>query len=123
MAFDLWHVMMIVIHVDLEFACYASLIQVGVTYNVDKAPPESSFDFVLAVFEESTNKIELRACSKWTEKEQESGMVVMDIGIPSGFELDWDKVQEVRIGEGIYFMIAHRNKEQSIVNYRLKVNY
>ena len=62
---------------------------------MDKAPPESSFDFVLSVLKESANHIQLKACSKWTETEQESGMVVMDVGIPSGFELDWDKVQKV----------------------------
>ena len=62
---------------------------------MDKAPPDSSFDFVLKVLRESNNEIELEACSKWTEKDQESGMAVMDIEIPSGFELDWDKVQRV----------------------------
>ena len=62
---------------------------------MDKAPPDSSFDFVLKVLRESNNEIELEACSKWTEKDQESGMAVMDIEIPSGFELDWDKVQKV----------------------------
>lgn len=71
------------------------MLQVGVTYNVDKAPPDSSFDFVLKVLKESNNEIELEACSKWTEKDQESGMAVMDIEIPSGFELDWDKVQKI----------------------------
>lgn len=71
------------------------MLQVGVTYNVDKAPPDSSFDFVLKVLRESNNEIELEACSKWTEKDQESGMAVMDVEIPSGFELDWDKVQKI----------------------------
>lgn len=50
---------------------------------------------MLKVLKESNNEIELEACSKWTEKDQESGMAVMDIEIPSGFELDWDKVQKV----------------------------
>lgn len=77
------------------------MLQVGVTYNVDKAPPESSFDFVLSVLKESANHIQLKACSKWTETEQESGMVVMDVGIPSGFELDWDKVQKLLSDESL----------------------
>ncbi|XP_015780239.1 PREDICTED: CD109 antigen-like [Acropora digitifera] len=71
------------------------MLQVGVTYNVDKAPPDSSFDFVLKVLREGNNEIELEACSKWTEKDQESGMAVMDVEIPSGFQLDWDKVQKI----------------------------
>ena len=70
-------------------------IQVGVSYNVDKAPPESSFDFVLEVIRETNYEIELKACSKWTEEDQKSGMAVMDVGIPSGFELDWDGVEKV----------------------------
>ena len=64
---------------------------------MDKAPPESSFDFSLVVMRETDYEIELKACSKWTEKDQESGMAVMDVGIPSGFELNWDSVEKVRM--------------------------
>ena len=64
---------------------------------MDKAPPESSFDFSLVVMRETDYEIELKACSKWTEKDQESGMAVMDVGIPSGFELNWDSVDKVRM--------------------------
>jgi len=71
------------------------MLQVGVSYNVDKAPPESSFDFVLEVIRETNYEIELKACSKWTEEDQKSGMAVMDVGIPSGFELDWDGVEKI----------------------------
>ncbi|XP_073231989.1 CD109 antigen-like [Porites lutea] len=71
------------------------MLQVGVSYNVDKAPPESSFDFSLVVMRETDYEIELKACSKWTEKDQESGMAVMDVGIPSGFELNWDSVEKL----------------------------
>lgn len=31
----------------------------------------------------------------WTDMEQESGMAIMDVGIPSGFALDWDSVEKV----------------------------
>ena len=68
---------------------------------MDKAPPESSFDFVLEVLRETDSDIQLRACSMWTEKEQDSGMAVMDVGIPSGFELDWDSVQKVSSGQKV----------------------
>ena len=71
-------------------------LQVGVTYNVDKAPDENSFDFLLEVIRETDYEIEVQACSKWTENDQSSGMAVMDVGIPSGFELDQNSVDEVR---------------------------
>lgn len=72
-------------------------LQIGVTYNVDKAPEDNSFDFLLEVVRETKYEIEVKACSQWTEKKknQNSGMAVMDVGIPSGFELDWDTVDKV----------------------------
>lgn len=72
------------------------ILQVGVTYNVDKAPEDNSFNFLLEVIRETEYEIEVKACSQWTVKNQNSGMAVMDVGIPSGFELDWDIVDKVR---------------------------
>ena len=71
--------------------------QIGVNYNVDKAPEEASFDFLLDVIKETKFEVEVKACSMWTGNEQNSGMAVMDVGIPSGFELDWDSVEKVRM--------------------------
>ncbi|XP_078364931.1 CD109 antigen-like isoform X2 [Oculina patagonica] len=71
------------------------MLQVGVTYNVDKAPDESSFDFLLEVIRETKYEIEVKACSMWSENDQDSGMAVMDVGIPSGFELDWNSVEKI----------------------------
>lgn len=71
------------------------MLQVGVTYNVDKAPDENSFDFLLEVIRETDYEIEVQACSKWTENDQSSGMAVMDVGIPSGFELDQNSVDKI----------------------------
>ena len=76
--------------------CFVIATQVGVTYNVDKAPPESSFDFLLDVIRETDYEIDVKACSMWTENDQKSGMAVMDVGIPSGFELNWDGVEKVK---------------------------
>lgn len=71
------------------------MLQIGVTYNVDKAPEDSSFDFLLEVIRETEYEIEVKACSQWTDGNQNSGMAVMDVGIPSGFELDWDTVDKI----------------------------
>lgn len=70
-------------------------LQVGVTYNVDKAPEDNSFDFLLEVVRETKYEIEVKVCSQWNDKNQNSGMAVMDVGVPSGFELDWDTVDKV----------------------------
>ena len=70
-------------------------LQIGVTYNVDKAPEDNSFDFLLEVIRETKYEIVIKACSQWTDRNQNSGMAVMDVGIPSGFELDWDTVDKV----------------------------
>lgn len=73
-------------------------LQIGVTYNVDKAPADSSFDFLLEVIRETKYEIEVKACSMWNGNDPDSGMAVMDVGIPSGFELDWDSVEKVTMG-------------------------
>lgn len=62
---------------------------------MDEAPVDSSFDFLLEVIRETKYEIDVKACSKWTDRNQNSGMAVMDVEIPSGFELDWDTVDMV----------------------------
>ena len=84
-------------------------LQIGVTYNVDKAPEDNSFDFLLEVVEETEYEIEVKACSQWTDGNQNSGMAVMDVGIPSGFELDWDTVDEVTMStnfNSLWFVLS-----------------
>ena len=69
---------------------------------MEKEPGERSFGFDLEVEEETDYMVKLKACSKWAENEGKSGMVVMDLGIPSGFELDPDSVEDVRTPQNVF---------------------
>lgn len=69
--------------------------QVGVTYNLPEAPSKRSFDFDLNIVSQSDNQIETKACAKWTENEDSSGMAVLEVGIPSGFTPDMEKIEKV----------------------------
>ncbi|KAK3612490.1 hypothetical protein CHS0354_024460 [Potamilus streckersoni] len=67
------------------------LLEVGVFYNVlgESVPP--SFTLTIETSEERKNSFILTACTSWTEAGN-SGMVLLDIGAPSGFEADKSSV-------------------------------
>lgn len=67
----------------------------GVTYNLEKAPTKRSFDFDLDIVTQTDYQIEAKACAKWTENADSSGMAVLEVGIPSGFTPDMEKIQKV----------------------------
>ncbi|KAL3843233.1 hypothetical protein ACJMK2_021177 [Sinanodonta woodiana] len=67
------------------------LLEVGVFYNVlgESEPP--SFTLTIETSEEKKNSFILTACTSWTEAGN-SGMVLLDIGSPSGFSADKSSV-------------------------------
>lgn len=67
------------------------LLEVGVFYNVlgESVPP--SFTLTIETSEERKNNFILTACTSWTEAGN-SGMVLLDIGAPSGFAADKSSV-------------------------------
>lgn len=70
--------------------------QIGVTYNVDKAPTDNSFEIIVQVIKSDKNKIEARSCVKYVGDGQKSGMAILEFGLPSGFNVDQDDVNEVQ---------------------------
>ena len=85
---------------------------------MDKAPDDNSFDFLLDVIRETNYEIVIEACSQWTDPNQNSGMAVMDVGIPSGFELDWDTVDKVTMSTKLSllsFILSPKNKHVAVV--------
>lgn len=98
---------------------------------MDKAPPESSFDITLEIIKETDYEIVLKACSMWTDMEQESGMAIMDVGIPSGFALDWDSVEKVSmtvtgfttVREPVKLTNDGKQRRQKVLTDSVKQNY
>lgn len=71
--------------------------QIGVTYNVDKAPTDNSFEVTVSVVTADNNEVTTRSCTKYTGDGDNSGMAILEFGLPSGFSLDPDEVNKVNI--------------------------
>ncbi|KAL3843041.1 hypothetical protein ACJMK2_020998 [Sinanodonta woodiana] len=67
------------------------LLEVGISYNFWGDSKSKSFTLTLQTSEEMLNSFILTACTSWTEAGY-SGMVLLDIGVPSGFAADKSSV-------------------------------
>ena len=65
-----------------------SFYQIGVTYNVDKPPADKSFNLVVKVVTADKNKVQAQSCVRYTGDGENSGMAILEFGLPSGFSLD-----------------------------------
>jgi hypothetical protein len=74
------------------------LFQIGVTYNVKTAPTDNSFEVVVKVGSSDNNKVEARSCVRYTGDGDNSGMAILEFGLPSGFSLDQEDVNKVGFG-------------------------
>ena len=63
---------------------------------MDKPPSDKFFDLVVRVIEADNNKVKTRSCVKYSGDGQKSGMAILDFGLPSGFNIDQDDVNEVQ---------------------------
>jgi hypothetical protein len=59
-----------------------------VTYNVDKPPADKSFNLVVKVVTADKNKVQAQSCVRYTGDGENSGMAILEFGLPSGFSLD-----------------------------------
>ncbi|XP_076446304.1 CD109 antigen-like [Babylonia areolata] len=73
-----------------------ALVEVGVFFNVEAEVEEPTFDVTVTLEKDSLNTLQLQTCARWLG-EGSSGMAVMEVGIPSGFEVDVDNMQSPRV--------------------------
>lgn len=65
----------------------------------------------------------------WTDMEQESGMAIMDVGIPSGFALDWDSVEKVSMTITVFTTVCEpvkltgKQRRQKVLTDSVLQNY
>ncbi|KAK3746370.1 hypothetical protein QZH41_006300 [Actinostola sp. cb2023] len=71
------------------------MLQVGVTYHVDKAPDKSSFNFVIEILNQGNYEIETKSCAKWQGDGDDSDMAVMELGVVSGFSPSQDAIDKL----------------------------
>ncbi|KAL5012796.1 hypothetical protein ScPMuIL_011347 [Solemya velum] len=87
-----------------------ALVQVGVFFNVERGLIEPSFAVNVTVVEETINKIVVQTCTRYT-KTGSSGMAIVELGIPSGFDADEKSVSNATD------VIRTEVKEQKLVLY------
>ncbi|XP_046569098.1 CD109 antigen-like [Haliotis rubra] len=68
--------------------------EVDVFFNVDAEIGDPSFDINTVLLDDTINNFRLMTCTKWL-KEGSSGMTVMEISIPSGFDPDMTSMGNV----------------------------
>ncbi|XP_033103844.1 CD109 antigen-like [Anneissia japonica] len=69
------------------------LVQFTVSYNMEEVDQVPAFNVVVTVVDDDPNNIQVEVCGQYL-KEEESGMSIMEVGIPSGFDVDEDKLKE-----------------------------
>ncbi|EDV25555.1 uncharacterized protein TRIADDRAFT_55768 [Trichoplax adhaerens] len=71
------------------------LVQLGVQYYVVKDPLDQSFEVEVTVLDHSTTEIiYVKSCGRWNSGGT-SGMAIMEIGVPSGFSANQNKLREI----------------------------
>ena len=65
------------------------------TYNIEKAPTENSFKIVVKVETADKNKVQTLSCVRYTGNGENSGMAILEFGLPSGFSLDQEDINKV----------------------------
>lgn len=66
-----------------------ALAEISTYFNTDEEIEVSSFDVNVTLFDETTKGFTVKVCGRWL-KEGNSGMAMMDIGIPSGMTPDME---------------------------------
>ncbi|KAJ8305151.1 hypothetical protein KUTeg_017286 [Tegillarca granosa] len=70
------------------------LVEVSVFFNVEQELKQPRFSMNVTLLEEKLNRLTLRTCTRYLMTGA-SGMTVLELGIPTGFELDSESVIEV----------------------------
>ncbi|KAJ8305165.1 hypothetical protein KUTeg_017300 [Tegillarca granosa] len=70
------------------------LVEVSAFFNVEQELKQPRFSMNVTLLEEKLNRLTLRTCTRYLMTGA-SGMTVLELGIPTGFELDSESVIEV----------------------------
>ncbi|XP_071959470.1 CD109 antigen-like [Antedon mediterranea] len=69
------------------------LLQFSVMYNVQEVVEEPAFNVTIAVIDNDSNNIQIEVGGQYLKNMVQSGMSIMEIGIPSGFAVDEDRIR------------------------------
>ncbi|XP_033116725.1 CD109 antigen-like [Anneissia japonica] len=75
------------------------LVQFTVSYNVEEVDQVPAFDVMVTVTNDDLNSIQVEVCGQYLRQE-ESGMSIIEVGIPSGFDVNEDKLKEELLNVG-----------------------
>jgi hypothetical protein len=98
-------------------------IQVGVTYNVRNTPTDDSFVLFVNVKTADNNKVEARSCVKYAGDGENSGMAIMEFGLPSGFSLDQEDLNKVIVLLLFYCGAKIRYTPEKLTVHKVNVTY
>ena len=62
---------------------------------MDKPPTDKSFKLIVKVLTAEKNKVQAQSCVKFEGAGENSGMAILEFGLPSGFTVDRDDIEKV----------------------------
>ncbi|PIK40231.1 hypothetical protein BSL78_22928 [Apostichopus japonicus] len=71
------------------------LMTVAIFYNLKAIHERRSFEYTISLSDLDQDNLEIEACGRYLGEAQVTSMCLMDIGIPSGFAADHDRLTEV----------------------------
>ena len=84
---------------------------------MDTPPTEKSFNLIVKVITADKNKVKAQSCVRYTGDGENSGMAIMEFGLPSGFSLDQDDIGKV----GFQFLNQPLSNRYGILGIQDKV--
>nr|BAJ05272.1 CD109-like molecule [Diadumene lineata] len=93
------------------------MLQVGVTYHVEKVKDKPDFNFVVEILKEGNYEIETVSCARWEGDGDSSDMAVMELGIASGFSPSQDAIEKLLNDKGLAVKRIDNEDKKTIIYF------
>lgn len=92
--------------------------QLSIQYNVAAREPHANFKIIPTVQSSSNHQMVLRVCGEYTPEDEgkSTNMVLMEIQLPSGFEIDGNGIANIRSVDRVK-LVETKNEDTQVIVY------
>ncbi|KAH8244399.1 hypothetical protein KR026_008423, partial [Drosophila bipectinata] len=97
----------------------AAMGQVSIQYNEAQRKPHTSLKITPTVESQSNHQMVLRLCGEYTpldQAKQHTNMVLMEIQLPSGYEIDDNELTKIKSSDGVR-LAETKNEDTQVIVY------
>ncbi|XP_017096897.2 CD109 antigen [Drosophila bipectinata] len=97
----------------------AAMGQVSIQYNEAQRKPHASLKITPTVESQSNHQMVLRVCGEYTpldQAKQHTNMVLMEIQLPSGYEIDDNELTKIKSSDGVR-LAETKNEDTQVIVY------